>query len=137
MLRAYLAGMNALTRPIAIAAVCALAGGAVGYSAALIALRGVGPVYAILLCAPPFAVRGWRLGAEIAGGNGGGLGAKIACFGGLVTGGFMGIFFGGWAQLIQFHSPYPVAAVPLTILCAVRGFWWGFEARRRREAWRV
>jgi len=128
--------MNALTRPIAVAAVGALVGGAVGYCAALIALRGVGPVYAILLCAPPFALRGWRLGAEVAGGNGG-FGALIARFGGLVTGGFMGIFFGGWAQLIPFHSPYPVAAAPLAILFAVRGFWWGFEADPRRTVWRV
>jgi hypothetical protein len=128
-------GMNALLRPLAAAIVGALIAGAVGYGIALAALRSAGPTFVILLCAPLFALRGWRLGGEIAGGDRR-FGASAARVVGLLTGGMMGLFLGGWAQLVQFRSPYPVAAAPLALLFAVRGFWWGFETLRRRELWR-
>jgi hypothetical protein len=124
--------MNALLRPLAAAAVGATVGGAVGFCVALATLRGAGPANAILLCAPPFAVRGWRLAGEIAGGHRR-TGDRVTRVCGLFIGAFMGVFLGGWALLLQCGSAYPVGAAPLTLLFAVRGFWWGFEALRLRE----
>jgi hypothetical protein len=127
-------GMNALVRPLAVAGVGAVAGGAFGFGVALVAFRTAGPVIGILVGVPPFALRGWSLAGEI-GPKGGRVGAAMRTAG-LLAGGLMGLFLGTGAVLAQSHSPYPVAAAPLTVLFGVRGFWRLYEFARNRGYYR-
>jgi hypothetical protein len=123
--------MNAMVRRNAAAVVGALAAGAVGFGIALTALRTVGP-YAVLICALPFALRGWWIGRELVPGRG------AIQVGGLIAGGLMGLFLEVWALLLApQHTVLPIATAPLAALCAIRGFWWTFDSLERRRAYRL